>query len=310
MPEGPRRRAWLRPLKLAVSGALLVVLARVVDGDKVAAVLRSADLGQLALVPLVWLGGLSLAGLRWRFALAASGVRYGFRRCVEAYLVGAFYSLFLPGTLGLDAARIALVVGDVGAEGGTATGTVVLERVGGALGLVVFLLGVSLGSPTTFTTLLDGGSAAALQGAATAGLIVGPLLLFAARRWLPRGRLPFLASLLSVLDGVSPAVGAGVLALSMGFQLARFSAIALLAAALGIDIGLVTVLAVFPLVMLASMLPLSLGGLGVREASAVALLGPFSVEPGAAALLGFSIYANQALAAAVGGLVQLRRSAG
>ena len=308
MTDGPPRRPWLRPLKLLVSAALLIALGRVVDGAKVAAVLRSADPVGLAIVPCVWLAGAAVGGLRWRLVLAASGVRYRLQRCVEAYMVGAIYALFLPGPVGFDAARVTLVVRDVGADPGLATGTVVLERVGGALGLVVFLLGVSLVSPSTITTLLDGGSPAALQGAAAGALLGGPLLLFAARRWLPRD-LPFVRSVLSVLDGLSPSVAAGVLGLSLLFQVVRFGAITLLAAALGIDIGVTTVLAVFPLVLLASMLPISLGGIGVREASAVALLAPFGVDAGPAVLLGFSIYANQALQAVIGGLVQLRRSA-
>lgn len=301
------RRPWLRPLKIAISLGLLVALAFLVDTARLGAVLSAADLKLLLLSPPVWLLGAGFAALRWRVVLRATGVEFGWLRCWSAYLIGSFYSLFLPGAVGGDAARVAIVVRDVGAEVGASTGTVVLERVGGALGLVGFVLGSTLLWPERGAALI-GGSATALQAAAGALLVATPLGWVAARRWMPRTGVPFVVSLLRVLDGASLRVLGAVLALSMAFQFVRFVAVWLVALALGLDLGLADILLVFPLVFLASMLPISLGGLGVREASAAALLAPLGIAAGPAALLGFSVYANAVGSASLGGLLQLRRA--
>lgn len=311
----PARSRLLRAVKVVVSVSLLGLLAWIVDWDAAASVASRADPLGLALVPVIWLGSDVVAALRWRLVLRACGTRYSLLRCTLGYLTGTLYSLLLPGAVGGDAARVALVVRDTDCAPGTAAASVVLERVAGALGLVGLILAVFVLSPATIARLLRGGSPDALFGFGLALLASGPLFYLAARRWLPRGDPSsggvrgFVASARAALDLVSPGHAALALALSLAFQSVRFGAVALFAAALGLDLSLAAVFVVFPLVSLAAIVPVSLGGLGVREATAVALLAPFGLDAGPAALLGFSIYVNEVIVAVLGGVVQLLRSA-
>ena len=59
-------------------------------------------------------------------------------------------------------------------------------------------------------------------------------------------------------------------------------------------------------VALAGMLPVTLGGLGVREGSLIAVLHPYGVAPHGAAALGLLLFGREVLAGAVGAIIETR----
>jgi hypothetical protein len=81
-------------------------------------------------------------------------------------------------------------------------------------------------------------------------------------------------------------LGVGVL-----YQGALIVATALAARALSIDVSPTAWLAFAPVVLIAQVLPLSIGGLGVREGALVLFLGPLGVTDAEAILLGLLLYA-------------------
>jgi uncharacterized membrane protein YbhN (UPF0104 family) len=88
---------------------------------------------------------------------------------------------------------------------------------------------------------------------------------------------------------------------SLGVLLAWVVSVWMLARALGLAVGLPVVAFAAPLVALASMLPISIGGIGVREAGYALLLGPYGVSPGEAVALGLLQYGGYLVVAAIGG---------
>ena len=74
---------------------------------------------------------------------------------------------------------------------------------------------------------------------------------------------------------------------------------------LGLDLDLALIAVVVPLVLIATALPISIGGFGVREGSYVALLADVGVSAGDATLLSLLSAAAMAIASLPGGLVLL-----
>ena len=82
-----------------------------------------------------------------------------------------------------------------------------------------------------------------------------------------------------------------------------------LARALGLDASALTLGWMRSAVVVLTMVPVSLGGLGIREAALVFLLGPYGVAPERAIALSFLILLAAAVYAAVGGALQAIQAA-
>src|SRR5262249_29249509 len=90
----------------------------------------------------------------------------------------------------------------------------------------------------------------------------------------------------------SPSAAANVLVAGFAYQLALVLAAVAAAHALGLrPAGLTALLAFFPAVLIAQVLPISMSGLGVREGAFVLFLGPLGVAHDEAIALGLLLYA-------------------
>ncbi|MCA9541447.1 MAG: flippase-like domain-containing protein, partial [Myxococcales bacterium] len=235
-----------------------------------------------------------LAGLRWRVLMMAFGAAPlpSLPTLVRGFLIGLFYNSFLPGSIGGDVVR-GVISRRCFSEATASYLVVALERMIGlsTLGLV-FLLGMAVRPPPI---ALDG------IWPWIAGLLaLGVALLVFARvsgrlaRWWEKA--PRVASPVGL-------VGAALLSLPMhGGAIAMF---ALLGDGLGLPLEPLAWLAVVPLVLVASALPVAIAGLGPREVAVVALLGAFGVAQPQALALSLSYWAALMLLALLGGLVQL-----
>jgi uncharacterized membrane protein YbhN (UPF0104 family) len=77
----------------------------------------------------------------------------------------------------------------------------------------------------------------------------------------------------------------------------------LIAKAFSLDVGFFALLLIVPIVELARLIPISVSGLGVREATFVALLGQFGVENSLAFAYSVAVYVVFTLFALIGGLL-------
>jgi uncharacterized membrane protein YbhN (UPF0104 family) len=87
-----------------------------------------------------------------------------------------------------------------------------------------------------------------------------------------------------------PRAAAEVLLVGVAYQLAVVLAAFLAAHALGLRVSPTAALAFMPAVAIAQVLPISVGGLGVREGAFVLFLGPLGVPAGQAVALGLLVY--------------------
>jgi len=90
----------------------------------------------LALTALLLLMGLVLSGLRWWFLMRAAGFRLRLGLVLRLQLIGAFFSTWLPGAAGGDAARGAYIMRLLAARRTTALLTVAMDRLFSLFGLI------------------------------------------------------------------------------------------------------------------------------------------------------------------------------
>ena len=274
----PRRaRAVLVPcIKIAISVGLLAILLSRVDLARLWSIARQAS-------PIWLAGALALYGLmvlasawRWGLLLMAQDVRLPFWRLTSSFLVATFFNNFLPSNIGGDVVRVADTAPAAGSKT-LATTVVLLDRGIGLLGLVLI---AALGASFT-STLAEGGPvsppvlwaafAAAMALAAPALLRPHTLTrLFAPLRrlhpeWVDE-RLSRLATALWRFSK-APRALAGCFAGAILAQAVLVGFYVAIAHSMRIPIGLAELSVVVPVTFIVQMLPLSMNGFGVREAT-------------------------------------------
>ena len=93
--------------------------------------------------------------------------------------------------------------------------------------------------------------------------------------------------------------------LSVLIQLSGVVQVGLIGRAVGADVPLAVYGVSVPMVALLTLLPVSLNGMGVREAGMALFLGPAGVEPGLAVTIAFLWFCSQTVAGLAGAAVYL-----
>lgn len=252
-----------------------------------------------------------LSALRWRVILGADAPSLWY--LWRLYLVGAFFSLFLPTLVGGDAVRAAAASRAV-PKSGSALASVIADRVLGVLALVTYLALGLLFAPDVMTrsgARVDWGlppwalGAAVLAAAAGAGAVA-----VLSRRSDRVRRFVVEAGEVAARLRSSPAVFARAFGLALVVQAVHISVWVVLAAGLHFGLPFRAFLVLVPLVTLAAMLPVTISGLGVREGAWLVLLAPFDLPPAnivAYSLLYFGCLMSVGL---LGGLAFVTRGTG
>lgn len=137
-------KKWLIALQLLVTGGLLTwIFSKPEFRNQIGEVLWREDPNWLVFGFL--LAGLSnlLGVIRWRIFLTALGIRLSFWRTAQIYLLGLFFSTFLIGAIGGDAAK-ALILISRGHRRSAAFLSIVLDRISGLVVLVLSSLALML----------------------------------------------------------------------------------------------------------------------------------------------------------------------
>ena len=130
-------------LKLAVSAGLLWFLYSKQDMGKLREAASGADWRWLAVAYGLMILNTVVSSAKWKILLAADSIRMPFHSLWASYLIGSFFNLFLPSTIGGDAYRIA----DVGRRTGKtarAAASILSDRITGFFALSVYGFGAAL----------------------------------------------------------------------------------------------------------------------------------------------------------------------
>lgn len=251
----------------------------------------------------------ALAGaLRWRELLLARSIELPLAWLCRTFLVGRFFGAFTPSSTGLDGYRGIEVARRTG-HGATSAAVIVIEKLFGLVGMAVVcaaLLPFGLVQRLGVTAI-----AAALGMAAIAGLglflVASPERAGSLARFAPGPLKKRVSALATALAGAGLSRGTVVRALLLGVVTHLMLSATFVASgfALGVDVGFFELLSVGNAIVLAVLLPVSIGGVGVREGAAVLLLSGAGVTSTDAVLLALLSYLTGQVPALVGGLLLL-----
>ena len=270
-------KRWIRPF---ISFGLLALLLWILPWEQVREAFVRLPLIAWAGVVVGFLLGHRLGVEKWRLLVNAG--RATLQRCdaVRCYAAGLFTNLCLPSIVGGDVLRAALASKATGRPEAAVLGGLA-DRVSDTIALLVLLV---VGGALAHH-VLPGWGKQALVFAVAIGLVIGavlfPMLLRRPlKRWPARIRRPAGRALVALRRLMrQPRAGAAAFFLSIVIQATFVLLNAWMAHGIGVRIPLVAWFLVWPLSKLAALVPITLGGLGVREATLAALLVPFGVTP-------------------------------
>jgi len=302
--EGPRpshrggaKKAAILAAKLLVTGACFWYASRQIDLSQVLSAMALLDFRWAALAIFVVMLEIPLAALRWYNIVDSLGARdqqMTRAAMIAATAVGLFFAQVLPSVAG-EGVRAWLLV-RLGSNWRTAVTSIVIDR-GVGVGLLIVLGFVILLLPSGFTAL--GGyrdvvlvvyGAVILAGAL--GLLLAPKIVPSLARWrYSRWLATLAADVHRVLLGSK-----GPLILSIGCLIHAFTFVVVwsVGRAQGIALSLPDAAVLFTVMIGVVLVPISIGGWGLRELAVVSLLATHGVAPERALL--FSVCFGLALA--------------
>jgi uncharacterized membrane protein YbhN (UPF0104 family) len=294
-----RKQAVSLLVRIAMSALMLALLIwRVppIELDEVVPELTTRTVLWLSVAVVLTLAGIVLSALRWQRVLEVLGLHAGLRRLLSHYMAGQFVSNVLPTTIGGDVLRVSRLSRDTG-ESPKTFASVVLERLTGWLVLpLISVAGFAVNPPLQHL----GRATQVALGLAFATLLALCIVLYAVAdqriggRFLARdGWRRFAGAVHLGLDRLKrePGAAANVLLVGFAYQIVLVLAAVAAAQALGVrPAGLTALLAFFPAVAIAQVLPIGISGLGVREGAFVLFLGPLGVPAQEAIALGLLLY--------------------
>ena len=273
-----KRQLWLIP-KIGITAVLLYLLAAQIDSDRLIQLFRHATQGYLLTALVLQFSAFILGSVRWWLLIRATDPEIAFGPLVPSYFLGLFANNFLPTGVGGDAVRTAHLH-LLGYRLHALVSSAFIDRL---IGLIAIMALGGTAFQVAGILSLDTDGRWGLMIACLAMLFPVALLFTPAiGRWLDDlsqrhhsgrlGRFLLETALLVHQYRRHGLLLANALAITLVLQSLVIGAYIMLALGTGLDLPVATFFALIPMVILASNLPISLGGLGVREGVLVALL--------------------------------------
>ena len=285
------RRRWRFALRLLVSAGVLTLLLVLLPWDEVRGGASRVSLPLWTALLAGFLVGHGLGIAKWRMILNAvnRGKPLGPVDAARCHAAGLFANLYLPTIVGGDVLRGILA----GRETGRAEAAVLGGLADRLIDVVALGCLIAVGSAVAWDLLAARGVApGVLPGLliGALGMAAGLLTVTALLRRPPRRWVRPTARVRRALRGLRrrPSVAVGALALSLTMQASFVVLTAILGAAVGADVPLGGWFLAWPLAKVVGMMPVSLGGLGVRDAALAGLLVPFGVPASVGVVTGLA----------------------
>lgn len=239
--KGSRSSRWLKAgLKIAVTAVCLWYVSGKIDLHTAGKALAGAKWGWLIPALLLFIASKWVSAWRLNIYFRNIGLRLPESGNLRLYWLGMFYNLFLPGSISGDAYKVILLSRRFKTPYKLTTSAVLLDRFSGLLGLGVWLaLAGWWALPSLHLNILL--SAGAL-------LAIGALW-FVIQRWWKVFRPGFISTF----------------GLGLGVQALQVLSVICIMAALRLPLKEPAYIFLFLLSSVASVLPLTVGGIGIRE---------------------------------------------
>jgi len=245
-----------------------------------------------------------LCAFRWQQVIKVFGYDVLLRTLTKHYLAGQYVGNLLPSTIGGDVLRVSRSSAEIGSTS-DAFAAVVFERLTGSLVLPLLVFAGFALHPELFD--VDRSGVALLI--ATGALSLLGLVLFLAGHPKVAGRFAghdnWMRAIGAVHEGVHhfrrhPRRAAIVLGASLVYQLVVVSSVYCAFHVVDVRVANGVILAYVPAVSLAQGMPITVGGLGIREGLLAFLLHPLGVSTGRAVAIGLLWYGMTLLVSVLG----------
>lgn len=263
-------------LKLVVSSFSFYLISRKADMTQVLHIMKSLGLFTFLGASALYILSQIFSTMRWQLLLPDT---YPLRRLFSLYMIGAFFSSFLPGVVGGDAVRAYYLNKDAKKISVTLA-AVFMDRYLGfvtlmAIGIAAFPFSLNVFGDSPHRWLMPG---------FFISFVIGSILFFGLQLGKRFKLMTGIYEYFSVIKQ-QRAVIVKTLLLSVVVQLLNFMSVLILASKMGEDISLLLLAVFLPIVITVVALPVSISGIGVREGTFVILLGHVGISPEAATSL-------------------------
>lgn len=274
-----QKSAAIIAAKVVTTAALLYFVLSGVDLGQLGEILLAVPAQTFAIAALLHVLVFVLGAFRWWLLASHTGVDRSFATILPSYYLGVFSNNFLPTGVGGDLVRILhlkqLNIGLHALVAATISDRLIGLTAVLATGLAALAItpGISIGREIRFLLLILSIAAAAsvwLLAHKRLGALVERLALRFHHTRIRRIAFELVQSIHRLHNHRE--IVLATLALSVGVQSLVTVSYYLLARSIGLEQPLTLFFAVIPVVFLAATLPISIGGLGVREGTFVALM--------------------------------------
>jgi len=298
-------------LRVGVSIILLVILFKQVDEKSLLEILKNADIRFLFLACFTYFLGYVFCFFRWHMLLKAIKIHLPFKKIITSFCGGVFFSLFLPSTIGGDVVRSM----DLAAETKRpreVVATVFLDRLSGYIGLVILALSSLLfgwkfvieDKSVLFSMLIIFGLLIAILSVLFNRFLYSKInmLLSSPGAGRIKEAIRNLHHEIHVFRQHKKVILKNII-LSVFIQTITPISFYLVALSLGIKINMLYFFIFLPLIGAITLLPISIGGLGLRDATTVFFFAKAGVSKDFAFTMSLLNFSFIVIFASIGGLI-------
>ncbi len=281
--------------------------------------LKSAASNPHLLVPGIALFAvcLALCNWRWKILLEAQGIHLSFSRSMMLYMIGQFFSSFMPGATSGDLFKAIYIARESPDKKTEAVATVFIDRIIGLFALIGLTSIVTLARLDFFLSNPRTKGVMIFNVVLLAGMVAGMAVVFGQNMF---EKIPLfrkleertsLGKIIAKLYGAfhicikSPIVLVKTVCLSVTNHIVFIFCALLIGRSIGVEIPASDYLTVFPIINAVAAVPLTPGGLGTRDAAAVFMLGLLGMAEPVALSISILVYLATIFWSAVGGAVYL-----
>jgi uncharacterized protein (TIRG00374 family) len=260
-------------VRISVSIILLIFLFKLVDKKNLIEIIKNADKPLLLIAFFIFFFNSVLCLFRWDMLLKASRIHLPFKRVIISSAGGMFFSLFLPSTIGGDLVRSIDLAAHT-KRTHEVVATVLLDRLSGYIGLVaVALLAVLFG-----WRFIHDNTGVLISVAVIAAVLAAVLLILFNRSLYSRiNKLLQTPSAGKIREFIKDLhqemhifrhhtdIVVNNLLLSLVIQSISPLTFYIIALSIGIKINMFYFFIFIPIISAITLLPISIGGLGLRD---------------------------------------------
>ena len=310
-------KAILLALRIIISVALIIYLIKthLKDFSGIIAILKSSNKILLLLSFSTHIFGVWITAFRWKTLLNTQGVKLSTATLSVTVLIGLFFSNFLPTTIGGDVFRTYDVSKKAKIPLGTSASIIMVERFSGVVSAAVYAVAAlflgftAIGKKSIIIPIVIFFVITLI----IALIIINPSI-FGIKRLF--NRFKFMRKIKEKLSNVFNTLASfkkykivllEVLLYSFLLQFAVILNWYLASLALGIDLNLAAFIFLVPVVSTIAMIPISIGGIGLRENSLVFIMVAMGAASNKAALCSLLILFMLIIVGIVGGITYIVR---